>query len=153
MTAYQNSWNNEIEKLLGDLNAPDSLHEELVFILSHNELTQIYPNQVINALRIAKSIQSGNINTCLVAPMQSGKSGTIYVLVNYILPELNLINKSGSAIFVTSMRDKDLFKQNKENLERDFYSVTNQSYLPSKINVNKMDEFFRHPNPFKLVKI
>ena len=53
MTAYQNSWNNEIEKLLGDLNAPDSLHEELVFILSHNELTQIYPNQVINALRIA----------------------------------------------------------------------------------------------------
>lgn len=152
MTAYQNSWNNEIEKLLGDLNAPDSLHEELVFILSHNELTQIYPNQVINALRIAKSIQSGNINTCLVAPMQSGKSGTIYVLVNYILPELDLINKSGSAIFVTSMRDKDLFKQNKENLERDFYSVTNQSYLPSKINVNKMDEFFRHPNPFKLVK-
>ena len=118
----------------------------------HNELTQIYPNQVINALRIAKSIQSGNINTCLVAPMQSGKSGTIYVLVNYILPELDLINKSGSAIFVTSMRDKDLFKQNKENLERDFYSVTNQSYLPSKINVNKMDEFFRHPNPFKLVK-
>ena len=152
MTVYQNYWNNEIEKLLGDLNAPDSLREELVFILSHNELTQIYPNQVINALRIAKSIQSGNINTCLVAPMQSGKSGTIYVLVNYILPELDLINKSGSAIFVTSMRDKDLYEQNKENLERDFYSVTNQSYLPSKINVNKMDEFFRHPNPFKLVK-
>ena len=85
MTDYQNSWNNEIEKLLSNLNAPDSLHEELVFILSHNELTQIYPNQVINALRIAKSIQYGNINTCLAAPMQSGKSGTIYVLVNYIL--------------------------------------------------------------------
>lgn len=47
MTTYQNSWNNEIEKLLGDLNAPDSLHEELVFILSHNDLTQIYPNSLI----------------------------------------------------------------------------------------------------------
>ena len=151
MTSYQNSWNNEIEKLLVELKAPDSLHNELVFILSHNELTQIYPNQVINALRIAKSIQSGNINTCLVAPMQSGKSGTIYVLINYILPCLNLIHKDGSAIFVTSMRDKDLFTQNKENLERDFYSYTSQKYLPSKINVNKMDQFFKHPNPFKLV--
>jgi len=152
MTAYQNSWNNEIEKLLSELKAPDSLHKELVFILSHNELTQIFPNQVINALRIAKSIQSGNINTCLVAPMQSGKSGTIYVLVNYILPLLNLIEINGSVIFVTSMRDKDLFIQNKENLERDYYSVSESRYLPSKINVSKMDEFFKHPNPYKLVK-
>ena len=152
MTAYQTSWNSEIEKLLSELKAPDSLYKELVFILSHNELTQIFPNQVINALRIAKSIQSGNINTCLVAPMQSGKSGTIYVLVNYILPLLNLIEINGSVIFVTSMRDKDLFIQNKENLERDYYSVSESRYLPSKINVSKMDEFFKHPNPYKLVK-
>lgn len=152
MTAYQTSWNSEIEKLLSELKAPESLYKELVFILSHNELTQIFPNQVINALRIAKSIQSGNINTCLVAPMQSGKSGTIYVLVNYILPLLNLIEINGSVIFVTSMRDKDLFIQNKENLERDYYSVSESRYLPSKINVSKMDEFFKHPNPYKLVK-
>lgn len=152
MTAYQTSWNSEIEKLLSELKASESLYKELVFILSHNELTQIFPNQVINALRIAKSIQSGNINTCLVAPMQSGKSGTIYVLVNYILPLLNLIEINGSVIFVTSMRDKDLFIQNKENLERDYYSVSESRYLPSKINVSKMDEFFKHPNPYKLVK-
>ena len=48
MTSYQNSWNNEIEKLLVELKAPDSLHNELVFILSHNELTQIYPNHAVD---------------------------------------------------------------------------------------------------------
>ena len=97
-------------------------------MLSNYKLTEIYPNQVINALRIAKSIKSGNINTALVAPMQSGKSGTIFVLVNYILPNLGLLEKNSSVVFVTSMRDRDLFKQNKRNLESDYYSDISSSY-------------------------
>ena len=149
MTAYQKFWNQEIENLLKEINASDALYDELKFVLSNYKLTEIYPNQVINALRIAKSIKSGNINTALVAPMQSGKSGTIFVLVNYILPNLGLLEKNSSVVFVTSMRDRDLFKQNKRNLESDYYSDISSSYEPSQISVMKMDQFFKSPNPFK----
>ena len=152
MTAYQKFWNQEIENLLKEINASDALYDELKFVLSNYKLTEIYPNQVINALRIAKSIKSGNINTALVAPMQSGKSGTIFVLVNYILPNLGLLEKNSSVVFVTSMRDRDLFKQNKRNLESDYYSDISSSYEPSQISVMKMDQFFKSPNPFKLIK-
>ena len=151
MTTYQEFWNSGIGALLEELNCSDELHEELLFVIQNHRLTEIYPNQVINALKIARSIKNNNLNTALVAPMQSGKSGTIFVLVNYILPHLGLLNKNSTVVFVTSMRDIDLFKQNKYNLEKDFYSTTYEKYMPSHIMVKKMDEFFKSPNPTKLI--
>ena len=151
MTTYQEFWNSEIGALLEELNCSDELHKELLFVIQNHRLTEIYSNQVINALKIARSIKNNNLNTALVAPMQSGKSGTIFVLVNYILPHLGLLNKNSTVVFVTSMRDIDLFKQNKYNLEKDFYSTTYEKYMPSHIMVKKMDEFFKSPNPTKLI--
>lgn len=118
MTTYQEFWNSGIGALLEELNCSDELHKELLFVIQNHRLIEIYPNQVINALKIARSIKNNNLNTALVAPMQSGKSGTIFVLVNYILPHLGLLNKNSTVVFVTSMRDIDLFKQNKYNLDQ-----------------------------------
>ena len=92
MTTYQEFWNSGIE-LLEELNCSDELHQELLFVIQNHRLTEIYPNQVINALKIARSIKNNNLNTVLVAPMQSGKSGTIFVLVNYIYHIL-VLNKT-----------------------------------------------------------
>ena len=107
MSEYQKYWNNEIEKLLSMLDASNELFEELSFVIGNSSLTQIFPNQVINALKIAISIKNGEKNIALVAPMQSGKSGTAYVLCNYILPSIGIIGDQQSVLFVTSMMDKD----------------------------------------------
>lgn len=152
MTAYQNYWNRIIENLLERLNASDSLRQNIVDTLQNSERTQIFPNHVINALNIGLSIKAGNINTAFVAPMQSGKSGTAYFLCNYVLPEIGFLNEKESILFVTSMRDKDLYEQNKTNMEKDFYDVSIQSYCQSYIQVYKMNEFFRMPNPHKVVR-
>jgi hypothetical protein len=151
MSDYQKYWNAEIEKLLIELETSKDLHKQLCFVLSNSALTQIFPNQVINALKIALSIKNGEKNTALVAPMQSGKSGTAYVLCNYILPKMGFIKQSESVLFVTSMMDTDLFKQNKRNLEEDFYCVNDEENKSSFINVMKMSDFFNHPNPHKVV--
>ena len=151
MSEYQKYWNAEIEKLIFELEATHELHQQLCFVLSNSALTQIFPNQVINALRIALSIKKGEKNIALVAPMQSGKSGTAYALCNYILPHIGFIKNSESILFVTSMMDTDLFKQNKRNLEEDFYCDIEKTNKASFINVMKMSDFFNHPNPHKVV--
>ena len=152
MTKYQEHWNSEIEILLEKLGAQDSLHKALAFILSKSKLTQVFPNQIINALKAAIKIKEGEKNIALVAPMQSGKSGTIYALCNYILPTMGLIKKGESIVFVTSMRDTDLYDQNKKNLEKDFYCPVDDAHKSSFIHVEKMSGFFKHPNPHKIVR-
>ncbi len=152
MTAYQNYWNGIIENLLDRIEASDSLRQNIVDTLQNSQRTQIFPNHVINALNIGLSLKSGNINTALVAPMQSGKSGTAYFLCNYILPEIGFLDEKESVLFVTSMRDTDLYEQNKSNMEKDFYDVSVKSYCQSYIQVYKMNEFFRTPNPHKVVR-
>jgi hypothetical protein len=151
MSEYQKYWNAEIEKLILELEATYELHQQLCFVLSNSALTQIFPNQVINALRIALSIKKGEKNIGLTAPMQSGKSGTVYALCNYILPHIGFIKSSESILFVTSMMDTDLYKQNKRNLEEDFYCDIEKTNKTSFINVMKMSDFFNHPNPHKVV--
>ncbi|MFN4199396.1 MAG: hypothetical protein ACK4FS_10260, partial [Flavobacterium sp.] len=86
-----------------------------------------------------------------IAPMQSGKSGTIYFLCNYVLPSLGLINENETILFVTSMRDTDLYKQNCDNLEKEYYDSSDRSNHISKIKVMKMSDFFNSPNPHKVV--
>lgn len=150
MTDGTNYWDKEIENLLNKLGNPESLIENIVDTLN-NPRTGIFFNQIINALRVGLSIKEGNQNMALVASMQSGKSGTIYFLCNYVLPALGMIGKYESAIFVTSMRDKNLYHQNRENLETDYYDAYEKRWETSKIRVKKMSDFFNHPNPYKVV--
>jgi len=83
--------------------------------------------------------------------MQSGKSGTIYFLCNYVLPAIGLIREYESILFVTSMRDTDLYDQNCRVLQRDYYDAALDQIQPSKLKVMKMSDFFNHPNPHKVV--
>ena len=62
-----------------------------------------------------------------VASMQSGKSGTIYFLCNYVLPAIGLIREYESILFVTSMRDTDLYDQNCRVLQREYYDAASTS--------------------------
>jgi len=151
MTAYQNLWNAEIETILKELEAPVSLEENIVDTIKNAHRTGIFPNQIINALRLGQSLKEGNNNIALVASMQSGKSGTIYFLCNYVLPALGLIAKYESILFVTSMRDTDLYEQNCRNLEAEYYDCNTGKTCPSNLKVMKMSDFFNHPNPHKVV--
>lgn len=151
MTTYQNFWNAEIETLLKQLDTPQSLEENIVDTLNNAKRTGIFPNQIINALRLGLSIKEGNQNMAFVASMQSGKSGTIYFLCNYVLPAIGLINNYESVLFVTSMRDTDLYDQNCRVLQREYYDAATGDIKSSNIKVMKMSDFFNHPNPHKVV--
>lgn len=151
MTTYQNYWNTEIQNLLQELNAPQSLEANIIDTLKNSQRTGIFPNQIINALRLGLSAKDGNQNMAFVAPMQSGKSGTVYFLCNYVLPAIGLIGKYESVLFVTSMRDIDLYNQNCRVLQQDYYDVASGTMNPSVIKVMKMSDFFNHPNPHKVV--
>lgn len=151
MTAYQKHWNSEIELLLRQLDAPQSLCDNIVDTLRNMKRTGIFPNQIINALRIGLSIKEGNLNMAFVASMQSGKSGTVYFLCNYVLPAIGLISEYETILFVTSMRDTDLYDQNCRVLHREYYDVVSGEMKPSNLKVMKMSDFFNHPNPHKVV--
>tara|TARA_R110002096_G_scaffold300196_1_gene494901 strand:- start:3860 stop:5623 length:1764 start_codon:yes stop_codon:yes gene_type:complete len=151
MTAYQNFWDAEIETLLQQLDAPQSLEENIVDTLNNSRRTGIFPNQIINALRIGLSLKEGNQNMAFVASMQSGKSGTVYFLCNYVLPAIGLIKEYESILFVTSMRDTDLYNQNCRVLQGEYYDCVTGDMKPSVLKVMKMSDFFNHPNPHKVV--
>ena len=76
-----------------------------------------YVNEILNSLRIAIELQKGTINNAFLAPMQSGKTGTIKHLCNLILPKIKFIKEHESILFLTSMTDKDLKYQNMRALE------------------------------------
>lgn len=151
MTAYQKHWNAEIETLLNQLDAPQSLEENIIDTLNNAKRTGIFPNQIINALRLGLSIKEGNQNMAFVASMQSGKSGTIYFLCNYVLPAIGLIHEYESILFVTSMRDTDLYDQNCRVLHREYYDAATGEMKSSNLKVMKMSDFFNHQNPHKVV--
>jgi hypothetical protein len=151
MTTYQKHWNAEIENLLNELVAPQSLEENIIDTLNNARRTGIFPNQIINALRLGLSIKEGHQNMAFVASMQSGKSGTVYFLCNYVLPAIGLIREYESILFVTSMRDTDLYNQNCRVLQREYYDAATDQMMPSKLKVMKMSDFFKHPNPHKVV--
>ena len=152
MTAYQNFWDSEIEALLHEIDAPQSLYDNIVDTINNSKRTGIFSNQIVNALRLGISIKQGHINMAFVASMQSGKSGTIYFLCNYVLPAIGFIDEYESILFVTSMRDTDLYEQNCRVLEQDFFDVSKRSMQQSVIKVMKMNQFFKSPNPHKVVK-
>ncbi|MGE0569445.1 MAG: hypothetical protein AB7O73_16010 [Bacteroidia bacterium] len=141
---------NSLATLLSITQASSWLKQNIEGILN-DPRPSIFINQIINALKIAYELQKGNINLGMLAPMQSGKSGTIYFLCNYVLRDINFLNDCEHAAFVTSMRNKTLFYQNKLNLELDAFDYVNKSPIPSNILVYKIDDFFKKPNPYKEV--
>lgn len=151
MNSYEEHFRSEIEILLNQLGNPLGLHENITDTLINSKREGIFPNQVINALRIGLSIKQGNLNMAFVASMQSGKSGTIYFLCNHVLPSIGFLSEFENILFVTSMRDKDLYNQNRRVLERGFYDAYRMETFDSKITVLKMNDFFKRPNPYKVV--
>lgn len=132
------------------IDANDWLRTNIDGILNDPRQT-IFENQIINALRIGLQLKYGEINLGMLAPMQSGKSGTVYFLCNYVLRAIDYLKDYQHAAFVTSMRDKSLYDQNKANLSQDAYDYANRYYMPSNILVYKIDEFFKKPNPYRAV--
>ena len=137
---YNSKFNVATKEILKRINASDELKKTLVNILE-NKYLSIYENQIINALAIAEAIYKGGDITTLVASMQSGKTDTAYVLANYIMPSMGLLDTNETVLFVTSMRDKDLFLQNKIKIERDFFDFNKNESQVSRLRVEKMDHF------------
>ncbi len=145
------SENEMLQSALNSLGASNWLRTNINGILNDPRQT-IFHNQIVNALRIGLQINNKEINLGMLAPMQSGKSGTVYFLCNYVLRDINLLTNFKHAAFVTSMRDKSLYNQNRDNLGLDAFDYSNNYYMPSNILVYKIDDFFKKPNPYKAVK-
>ena len=101
--------------MLSSITASKKLETKIKTDLRSNK--RIYSNEVINALKISKALIEGNLNVALVAPMQSGKTGTIKYLCNTILTETGYLKKDQTVFFTTSMRDRALHDQNRQTLE------------------------------------
>ena len=154
MKAYEQSCITEINYLLNALKASNGLRTNVIqhMVKASTSNTGYYQNIVINALRLGLELQKGNTNIGHLAPMQSGKTDTMSFLGNFVLPAIGYLKAGQNALFVTSMRDTDLYEQNLRNLEEDYYDYASNSWEPSKVRVLKIDQFFKHPNPFRYVK-
>jgi len=142
----------QIETLLQILNASNSLRKNVFEILgNHSATLEIYPNTVINGLSIGLALKHGAKNVAFISPMQSGKSGSVFFL-NYVLSEIGYLKPDQNILFLTSMRDTDLYNQNILNLQKQFFDFSKKEYSDSKIFVKKIDELFKYPDPFKIVK-
>ena len=95
---------------------------------------KVYDNQKRTAEKIFNSISLGNKRIHLVAPTQSGKTGTIIHLANMI-SDKNFILTSG-------MMDNHLFNQN---------SYIAEVAAPN-IRAVKISNLLKEPNPRKIVK-
>ena len=127
-------------EVLERINASDSFTKGMKSVVD-SEFTGIFENQLTNALAIAESLLNRNETTALVASMQSGKTDTAFTLANYILPELGLLKKNETVLFVTSMTDTTLYNQNKVSLEKEYYNFNEKGFCPSNIRVEKMKDF------------
>ena len=101
--------------MLFSLNASKTLRSKIAYDIQLDKT--IYSNEIINALKISKALVEGSLNVALVAPMQSGKTGTIKYLCNTILTELGFLKNNETVFFTTSMRDTALYDQNSQTLE------------------------------------
>ena len=102
----------EIKTMLLELGLDRNFEKNLFYKMRYDNYT--FYNEVINALRISIELTSKSLNNAFLAPMQSGKTGTIKFLCNTILPNINFLNPNESVLFLTSMTDVDLRDQNIE---------------------------------------
>lgn len=141
-----------IEDLLDKLDANFNLRKNVFDILNYHTATlEIYANTVINGLSIALELKNGSRNIVFISPMQSGKSGSVFFL-NYILTEVGVLKPNQNILFLTSMRDIDLYEQNVLNMQKQYFDCVIQNYRESKIFVEKIDEIFKYPNPYEVVR-
>lgn len=141
-----------IKSLLNEINATQWLRNNIDEILKRPKALGIFANQIINALKIGVEFKNGYLNIGNLAPMQSGKSGTIYFLCNYVLIDMGFLKECEHVLFVTSMTDTDLYDQNKVNLEQDPFDFVLDDRIPSRIMVFKIHKFFKSPNPYQIVQ-
>ena len=66
MSQYKELLNTEIRTLLKEINAPISLEQNIVDTLINTGRTGIFKNQIINALRIGRSLKEGNQNMAFI---------------------------------------------------------------------------------------
>jgi hypothetical protein len=112
-----------ISKLLDDLKASNTLRSNIFKILdSYSKVLEIFANTIINGLEISLELKKGSKNILFISPMQSGKSGSIFFL-NYVLTEIGFLKYGQSILFLTSMRDKDLYDQNIANLQKQYFDI------------------------------
>jgi len=101
-----------------------------------------FANDIYNAF-LTKDIVIGK------APMQYGKTSTIFYFVNALLSKI--LKPSENVIFMTSMSDTALLIQNRNNLETKKFITENGVRKDSKIIVTKMNPNFRD-NAEQLIK-
>ena len=142
----------QINSLLNQLKASKWLRVNVKGLLAQSHLLGFHSNQIINALKIAIEFKVGLRNIGCLAPMQSGKSGTIYILVNYVLPGLGLLKEMENVLFVTSIRDLSLLEQNKATFGAPYYDFVSKRKHHSRLLVYKIDKFFQKPNPYMIVE-
>ena len=58
MANYYSYCKTEISKLLDQLSADERLKSSIDFLLENAQLTQIFPNQIVNALRVGAQIKA-----------------------------------------------------------------------------------------------
>lgn len=106
------------------------------------KFNDIYESQIDFAEMIFESLLFNKI-VIAKAPMQFGKTGTLFYLVNFLLR--SLLAENENVVFMTAMSDTALLIQNKANLQNRDISVNDcELKLPSKIVVMKMNPDFRN---------
>ena len=142
----------KIKSLLNELNANNALRKNVFDILkSPPGAYDIFPNTIINGLSLGLELLRGAVNVAFISPMQSGKSGSMFFL-NWVLPEIGYLGEDENILFLTSMRDKDLYDQNVKNMTKNYYDHEAGVAKRSRIYVYKIDEIFKEPNPFEIVQ-
>ena len=69
MANYYSYCKTEISKLLDQLSADERLKSSIDFLLENAQLTQIFPNQIVNALRVGAQIKADKKNTSKNRPV------------------------------------------------------------------------------------
>jgi hypothetical protein len=112
------------------------------------DVNGIYPTQIEFAHDIYNAFLRKNI-VIAKAPMQYGKTSTIFYLANALLSKI--LEPGENIIFMTSMSDTALLIQNKNNLEVKKFITEKGVRKNSKIIVTKMNPNFRD-NAEQLIK-
>lgn len=128
-------------------NKPPKLKDELLKFKGKNlggdpDQNSIWSSQRNFAAEIFKSFTEKNFNIVIgKAPIQYGKTDTMFQLANYHIRNNGELGER--VLFVTAMRDKDLYEQNKRNLmDREYITDTGKK-LPSNIYVIRMNDLLK----------
>jgi hypothetical protein len=139
-----------------DLDCEDmaNMHTEMLTTLEEigkevgYDVNGIYPSQIEFANDLYNALLTNDI-VIGKAPMQYGKTSSIFYLVNALLTKI--LKPSENVIFMTSMSDTALLIQNKNNLESKKFITPKGERLDSRIVVTKMNPNFRD-NAEQLIK-